>query len=117
MWKVLNLREFISLMDERERGIRCLAQGNSAPCTRIHLSVTNKGQPPPGEEQSMKSKASMGTCLGSAIFLFFLSSANTVSAQSQVDQSSPQTAQPAAIPEAKPIAADASKATQTKSFT
>ena len=66
----------------------------------------------------MKSMASLGTCLGSAIFLFFLSSANTVSGQSASEPSSPQTAQPAAIPEAKSAAAtDASKATQTKSFT
>jgi hypothetical protein len=105
-------------MDERERGIRCLAQGNSAPCTRIHLSVTNRVQPPPGEERSVKSKANVGACLGSAIFLFFVSSANTVLAQSPGDQSSPQTPQPAAIPEAKPAAtADAIKVAQTKSFT
>ena len=66
----------------------------------------------------MRNKASLGTCLGSAIFLFFLSGANTALAQSTGDQNSPQTAQPAAVPEAKPAAAtDASKATQTKSFT
>src|SRR5882724_11214828 len=118
MWGVLNLREFIPLMDERERGIRCLAQGNSAPCTRIHLSVTNRGQPPPGEEQSVKCKASLGTFMGSVFFLFFLSSANIVLGQSPSEPSSPQTPQPAAIPEAKPEpAAEASKATQTKSFT
>jgi hypothetical protein len=66
----------------------------------------------------MKSKVSLGTCLGSVICLFFLSSANIVLAQSSGDQSSPQTAQPAAIPETKSAAAaDASKAAQTKSFT
>ena len=77
-----------------------------------------RGAGPPREEQSMKSKTSMGACLGSAIFLFFLSNANIVLAQSSGDQSSSQTAQPATIPEAKPAAAaDVSKATQTKSFT
>jgi len=77
-----------------------------------------RGAGPPREEQSMKSKASMGACLGPAIFLFFLSSANIVLAQSSGDQSSSQTAQPAAIPEAKSAAAaDASKPTQTKNFT
>ena len=66
----------------------------------------------------MRNKASLGARLGYTIFLFFLSCANTVLAQSAGDQSSPQTAQPVAIPEAKPAAAtDASKATQTKSFT
>jgi hypothetical protein len=66
----------------------------------------------------MKSKASLGTCLGSVFFLFFLANANIVLAQSSGDQSSPQTAQPAAIPEAKPAAAaDASRAAQTKGFT
>lgn len=73
---------------------------------------------PPGEEQSMRCKTSLGTCLGFAIFLAFLSDAKNVLAQSAGDQSSPQTTQTAAIPEAKPAAAaDASKTIQTKSFT
>jgi len=66
----------------------------------------------------MKSKASFGTCLGSVFFLFFLPNANPALEQSASEPSSPQTAQPAAIPETKPAAAaDASKATQTKNFT
>jgi hypothetical protein len=66
----------------------------------------------------MKCNASLGTCLGSVFFLFFLSSANIVLGQSASEPSSPQAPQPAAIPEAKPAAAvDANKATQTKSFT
>jgi hypothetical protein len=66
----------------------------------------------------MKSKASFGTCLGSVFFLFFLPNANPALGQSASEPSSPQTAQPAAIPETKPAAAaDASKATQTKNFT
>jgi hypothetical protein len=62
--------------------------------------------------------ASLGTCLGSAIFLFFLPNAKPALGQSASEPSSPQTAQPAAITETKSAAAaDASKATQTKSFT
>jgi len=65
----------------------------------------------------MKSKASLGTSVGSILFLFFLSGANIVLGQSASEPSSPQAPQPAVNPEAKPAAADASKATQTKSFT
>jgi hypothetical protein len=66
----------------------------------------------------MESKASLGTCLGSAILLFFPFNANTVLAQSAGDVSSPQTQQPAASTEAKPSAlGDSSKVIQTKSFT
>jgi hypothetical protein len=66
----------------------------------------------------MKSKASLGTCLGSVFLLFSLSHANPALGQSPSEPSPPQTGQPAAITETKPAAAaDASRAMQTKSFT
>jgi hypothetical protein len=66
----------------------------------------------------MKSKASLGTFLGSAFFLFLLSAAIPVLAQSTGDVSSPQSQQPASTAEVKPMAsADAGKAIQTNDFT
>ncbi|HXJ14378.1 MAG TPA: LssY C-terminal domain-containing protein [Candidatus Limnocylindrales bacterium] len=66
----------------------------------------------------MNCKAIFGPCLGSVFFLLFLPAANAVLAQSSNDPSSPQAAQPAAIPDPKPATPmDAGKTTQTKTFT
>ena len=66
----------------------------------------------------MKSKASLGTCLGSALFLFYISAANPSLAQSTGDASVPQAPQSTSTAEAKtPTAADSGKVIQTKSFT
>jgi len=66
----------------------------------------------------MVSKARLGTFLGSAIFLFSLSTATRALAQSTGDETSTQSHQTAPTPEAKAAApADAGTATQTKSFT
>lgn len=66
----------------------------------------------------MKSKASLGTFLGSAFFLVFLSPAIPSLAQSVGDESAAKSQQPAGTAEAKPAApADSNKVIQTKSFT
>jgi hypothetical protein len=66
----------------------------------------------------MKSKASLGTLLGSPFFLFFLPPAIPTLAQSAGEVSSPQSQQPASSTEAKPSATnDANKVIQRKSFT
>src|SRR5258708_38692574 len=112
MWGVLNVRENLLLMDERGRGMRCLgrenhsrleAKGNSQACACINPSVTN-GEASPGEERLMKSKACLGTFLGSAFFLFFLIAAIPALAQSTVDVNSSQPEQPATADDLKPAA-------------
>jgi len=70
----------------------------------------------------MKSKASLRTFLGSAVFLFFLSPAIPALAQSVGDEGVPKAQQPANSTDAKAPAsasasAEAGKAIQTKSFT
>ena len=68
----------------------------------------------------MKSKASLRTFLGSAVFLFFLSPAILALAQSVGDEGVPKAQQPANLTDAKAPAsssAEAGKAIQTKSFT
>jgi len=66
----------------------------------------------------MKSKASLGTFLGSAFFLVFLSPTTPSLAQSVGEESAAKSQQPAGTAEAKPAApADSNKVIQTKSFT
>jgi hypothetical protein len=66
----------------------------------------------------MKSKASLGTFLASAFFLFSLSIAIPTSAQSVGDESATKSQQLADTTEAKPAATtEADKVIQTKSFT
>jgi len=66
----------------------------------------------------MKSKASLGTFLGFAFFLFFLSPAIPASAQSVGDEGAPKPQLPVNSTDAKtPAPADAGKVIQTKSFT
>jgi hypothetical protein len=66
----------------------------------------------------MQSKASLGTCLGSALILFYSSVAIPSLAQSTGNGIVSQTPQTAGTPETKPVtSADSSKVIQTKSFT
>jgi hypothetical protein len=66
----------------------------------------------------MSSKARLGTCLGSALFLFFLSAAIPTLAQSTGGASVPQAPQSAGTADAKPaVSADSGKVIETKSFT
>jgi len=66
----------------------------------------------------MKSKASVGTFLGSAVFLFFLSTAIPAFAQSVGEEVASKPQQLTNSMDAKaPAPADAGKAMQTKSFT
>jgi hypothetical protein len=66
----------------------------------------------------MKRKASLGTFLGSAFFLFFFSPAIPTSAQSVGDEGASKSQQVATSTDAKtPVPADADKVIQTKSFT
>jgi hypothetical protein len=73
---------------------------------------------PPGEERLMKGKASLGTFLGLAMILFFLSTAIPTLPQSTGEMSSPQSQQPASTADVKPATpGNAGKVIQTKSFT
>jgi hypothetical protein len=66
----------------------------------------------------MSSKACLGTCLGSALFLFFLPAAIPTLAQSTGGASVPQAPQSAGTADAKPaVSADSGKVIETKSFT
>jgi len=66
----------------------------------------------------MKSKAALGTLLGSTFFLVFLSPAIPTLAQSVGDEGATKSQQPASTTETKPaVTADAGKVIQTKSFT